>query len=307
MHTAASFKPSERCSLTSQFRLDLMNAILSALDEDHQSLDAALKKLDPTDSAAALRKRDAELYYTLVRCFIEEPDISWPRISKVLKKYRNAKDIHGRALFTKAALDGWPRACEAFRTGLCSDKPGEPVFEPVRLHPKYGLTVWRRIRGENRVERIFRELHLQFGGFNHRAEIVHHQALAFGVAHNIHNSAGKWLPSRQHGDIALMCEVDALHHEAFTTSAYESWFVNGSFWPATDERHGLSPLVGSYAEKYNIEQGAPRISKDHSQFHLARLYGTTLPIAPVQDHLVNDILNTLNGFKCVSLARPPCT
>jgi hypothetical protein len=183
-HVCVNLGASAACDLFPAFVAELSRAIFEPFQRDHDKLDQVLRALSQ-GTADQLRTNDVELYYTLVRCLIPEPEIYWPRVEKLLREYQYTKDETGRRLFSEAKLADWPGPIEDLRIGNISDLPDVEYHVEKGIHPKYNLMMWARRRGTNLNERMNREFNQQFSGINLRPEVGNYMALCICVVFNL--------------------------------------------------------------------------------------------------------------------------
>jgi hypothetical protein len=241
-----------------------------------------------------------------VRRRIPDPDMLFERVQHVFNTFQDTKDAKtGKPLFNEAAKHKSKLVLKLIKSGLLSDPPGYSFYAKkmnsngLPMKDKYGLQLYRSIRGTSLLESLHQFLTRSFG--HTRSAPFYSDSLLTLVTHgynwrtSIRNRPG--FVKLRHYDGLAIDRVNEFYEKCFGKVKYPNWRSTNDSLPHNllpgTSLFGIVKMPGTTGNTTMVKNSVVQVAKiKNSDDYLSLRQGTDIPFKPVEGKIENELFVT---------------
>lgn len=251
--------PHKRHGLLKEFSRRFSESLFVLDEEDVKKVKLALEANG--ESWDKKMKYDRQWFWKRAKHNVLSPQHLVPILKSLFLSFGPLKcSKSGRALFDKLV---WNQALSVLKTvqlGQASDPPNVELYYKIGKKDKYGLTLYRCIRGTNSLEGgVHQNLIRKFGSFGAGPELADAMLTEYRLRHNLDVGSVNRLGCKfsSHYNPWLVQHIDALYQQLSVHKHPKSDYlvveINAMKFRGSNEVFGICPLPEEEMQSLGIE------------------------------------------------------
>jgi hypothetical protein len=291
--------------LYNDFIVSFRDSIFNLDDGDVKALSKYAEERCQTFDQLYLMRPD--FVFKRLRRYIPRPEVLALKLRNLFEYYKeNGNDELGIPLFNEEVKKKTvPNLLKLAENGVLTDPSDVDLYYRVKTD-KYGLNIYRCVRGTNSCEAIHSLFMANFSGFGVSSEYLH-----FNLMHSRHrfniNIGRANLPHIYrfgHYDVGLIDLLYDLSRKVYSDSRFhlfKTWIHSFSF-ERTNEEYGIVSYTDELKTKYGME--GPDAASSSFECRLLKTRYEIRPMkCPEEKKLFKELIDAVDGYKELRLTQ----